>query len=803
MSQHIRLVLPFLVVTSMVAAPRVVAQDCDNNGIADADELSLRDCNRNGVVDACDLSAQTSPDCNGNGLPDECDVFAPCAMEPSGFAGGDGTPGNPYLVCTPAQLNNVNAHLSAHFRQIADINMIAYRDFLPIGGGGGLGFNGVYDGDGFVIRNLTTTDSLAGLGLFGTCWGEAELRNIHLEKLKLTAAENFLGQGGLVGIFSGSGRITNCHVDVDSVARPASANGGLVGLLSGDATISQCSVTGVIDQGAAGGGLIGRITGNAMIDGCAAEVLVVNFGSVGGGGLIGNLETGTVERCYSVGRVISFSGPQGGLIGSVDPTAGPVIDCYWDVDTSSLTISAAGTGLNTGAMQMQASFSNWNFDTVWTIEEGNDYPRLRIPAKKGTELDCNCNGLVDVCELLDGTEFDCNGNGILDSCDLAPPCITEASGFAGGDGTNANPYRVCSPEQLNRVHEDVTASYLQTQTIDMRNVEDFEPIGPTSDRFGGKYDGGGHKVLNLEVSGRDAGLFGAFAWTGDHFDLPKIIDVHLRNVRAVGEYSAGGITGQFPFGIMVHSSSYGNIEAASFVGGLAGGATGQNRYVGRCSSGGTVTGSLYVGGLLGDFDQGIQDCYSEAEVILDKPVGQAPAAGGLMGLMTLPGDIGSSRCYATGTVTGAETGGLVGLNRSPVESYWDIETTGQLTTAGAGAETSGGRTTAEMQMQSTYEPEWDFENVWTIDEGNDYPRLRPYRRFVLGTETDDNGNGLIDSCDVGGDLDGDGAVTVADIPLFVDVLLTNGNGTLTDLNRDYRTNGDDLPLFLAALVGAP
>lgn len=74
---------------------------------------------------------------------------------------------------------------------------------------------------------------------------------------------------------------------------------------------------------------------------------------------------------------------------------------------------------------------------------------------------------------------------------------------------------------------------------------------------------------------------------------------------------------------------------------------------------------------------------------------------------------------------------------------------------------------------------------------------------MLGTETDDNGNGLIDSCDVGGDLDGDGAVTVADISLFVDVLLTNGNGTLTDLNRDYRTNGDDVPLFLEALVGLP
>jgi hypothetical protein len=62
-----------------------------------------------------------------------------------------------------------------------------------------------------------------------------------------------------------------------------------------------------------------------------------------------------------------------------------------------------------------------------------------------------------------------------------------------------------------------------------------------------------------------------------------------------------------------------------------------------------------------------------------------------------------------------------------IRSFWDIKTSGRTTSVGG-----TGKTTAEMQTTSTYlDAGWDFvdetangtEDIWWIDEGNDYPRL--------------------------------------------------------------------------------
>jgi hypothetical protein len=58
-----------------------------------------------------------------------------------------------------------------------------------------------------------------------------------------------------------------------------------------------------------------------------------------------------------------------------------------------------------------------------------------------------------------------------------------------------------------------------------------------------------------------------------------------------------------------------------------------------------------------------------------------------------------------------------------------------------------------MQMQSTFDPPWDFVNVWQIDEGNDYPRLRSEPPPLGPTESsctntlDDDCDSLIDCAD--------------------------------------------------------
>jgi hypothetical protein len=81
-------------------------------------------------------------------------------------------------------------------------------------------------------------------------------------------------------------------------------------------------------------------------------------------------------------------------------------------------------------------------------------------------------------------------------------------------------------------------------------------------------------------------------------------------------------------------------------------------------------------------------------------------------------------------VTGNENvGGLVGdeYKSSITMSFWNIETSGQTTSAGG-----EGKTTVEMQTAGTFlEAGWDFvdetangtEDIWWINEGQDYPKL--------------------------------------------------------------------------------
>ncbi|MHC4458827.1 MAG: GLUG motif-containing protein [Planctomycetota bacterium] len=113
------------------------------------------------------------------------------------------------------------------------------------------------------------------------------------------------------------------------------------------------------------------------------------------------------------------------------------------------------------------------------------------------------------------------------------------------------------------------------------------------------------------------------------------------------------------------------------------------------------------------------------------------ALGGLVGING--GEI--SYTYASGSVDSAEwVGGLVGSNDDGViyDSFWDIDTSGKSNMCGyegdegSGCENANGKTTAEMQMGSTFtDAGWDFvgetangtDDVWVIRNGLDYPKL--------------------------------------------------------------------------------
>lgn len=213
-----------------------------------------------------------------------------------------------------------------------------------------------------------------------------------------------------------------------------------------------------------------------------------------------------------------------------------------------------------------------------------------------------------------------------------------------------------------------------------------------------------------------------------------------------GGNRAGGLVGEAGSGVISNSYATGEVTGGNRVGGFVGLA--DSSTISNSHATGSVEGTSYVGGFVGQAQSSttISNSYSTGSVD-----GSGNQVGGLVGRASsstisnsyTTGSVDGSRnqvggfvgqaqsstienSYATGLVKGSigsiEVGGLVGFanwDTTISNSYWDTETTGQ-STSSKGTR----RTTEEMQQQATYPSSWDFVNVWKIDEGNDYPKLR-------------------------------------------------------------------------------
>ena len=135
-----------------------------------------------------------------------------------------------------------------------------------------------------------------------------------------------------------------------------------------------------------------------------------------------------------------------------------------------------------------------------------------------------------------------------------------------------------------------------------------------------------------------------------------------------------------------------NISGTDGVGGLVGDG---NATITNCYATGSVTGNNYVGGLVGyGYMATITNCYATASVTGNNYVG------GLVGFGS-----GSSitNSYATGSVTGtgSSVGGLVGADYATptLNGYYDTQKTGQTVGVGNGSYTGTvtGVTTAELE----------------------------------------------------------------------------------------------------------
>ncbi len=363
------------------------------------------------------------------------------------FAGGSGTPADPYLIGTPEHLDNVRDFYWAYFKQISEINLGVApwnesTGWEPIGDEN-TKFTGSYDGNGFAISNLSIRrPEQKWIGLFGYTEG-SEMTNIVIHnvnisgescvgglvgKMKNSTISNSMVDGtisgnwnigGLVGESTDKSIIQNSNANVnahcnnrnagglvgthilgsivrDSYAVGTVTGGGSLGGLVGEhynCSINSCYATGNISGGDLLGGLVGNNSGGSSITNSYATGTVLGYSKVGGlvGWSIGN---SAIVNSFAIG-LVQGNELSGGLLGVQDASSHTSYS-YWDVNTSGLYSSADGEGKTTTAMSYpydSDTYIGWNFIEIWdndtTFYVNNGYPFLRwqqIPAKPTFQL---------------------------------------------------------------------------------------------------------------------------------------------------------------------------------------------------------------------------------------------------------------------------------------------------------------------------------------------------------------------------------------------------------------------------------
>ena len=240
-------------------------------------------------------------------------------------------------------------------------------------------------------------------------------------------------------------------------------------------------------------------------------------------------------------------------------------------------------------------------------------------------------------------------------------------------------YTVTSADGLMNVAKLVNGGKTDINITLDKNIDltgkDWTPIGTDYDNsYKGTFDGGGHTITGLTFTTNDeyAGLFG---WLNRAGTVKNVVmeGVQITSHQIYGG-SIGGVVGS-GWGTIENCSVSGSVSGTVYVGGVVGVQIGGS--ITGCSSSATVKGMVDVGGVAGQTNSSatLTACYATGNVTLEIDPKKNIAGGGLVGF-----NGGSSvlACYATGNVTstGSSTGymhigGFLGNNYTTVTAcYW-------------------------------------------------------------------------------------------------------------------------------------
>lgn len=293
--------------------------------------------------------------------------------------------------------------------------------------------------------------------------------------------------------------------------------------------------------------------------------------------------------------------------------------------------------------------------------------------------------------------------------------------FEAGNGTETDPYIIATATQLDEVRNFPSACFELSKDIDMSSYLNSNSSGwtPIKD-FTGKFDGKKHTIKGLWISLSSIENVGLFANIQGYSDNKRAsvsnLFVNISKKGITGRSSVGGICGSLSYGNIENCMVTGDISGYQYVGGIVG-RNNDNYYsssiISQCASSGNITATKgYVGGILGYYDGScsIKNCYSIANVKTEGSYSSSVYGIGYS----------AENCYFAGTISGTDVNHVYPIGEYNTNSYYDSEKT----------KISGKQsalTTKQMKQQASFQG-WDFDNIWTIQEGVDYPKLRSLQK---------------------------------------------------------------------------
>ena len=245
--------------------------------------------------------------------------------------------------------------------------------------------------------------------------------------------------------------------------------------------------------------------------------------------------------------------------------------------------------------------------------------------------------------------------------------------------SNTKTYTVYNADGLMNIAELVNGGKTDinitlTADIDLTG-KNWTPIGTDYDNsYKGTFDGGGHTITGLTFTTNDE-YVGLFGWLNRAGTVKNVVmeGVQITSHQIYGG-SIGGVVG-YSWGTIENCSVSGSVSGTVYVGGVVGAQIGGS--ITGCSSSATVKGTVDVGGVAGQTNSSatLTACYATGNVTIEINPAKNIAGGSLVGM-----NAGSSllACYATGNVTstGSSTGnvsigGFLGGNYTTVTAcYW-------------------------------------------------------------------------------------------------------------------------------------